>query len=84
MINWERVGYGIRVTGLHMGDHGFEADSRWGLTEDPYTQLLVPIPLSRDGYYEQSGEHASLAQTLFFADCIAFDHDCPTVVSAAA
>ncbi|MER7696749.1 methylamine utilization protein MauJ [Streptomyces sp. NPDC096095] len=79
MINWGRVACGICVTGLQFGE-GFVADERWALTEEPYARLLVPLPLSDEGHYEPSGEHASLAQTLFFADCIGFDHDCPTVV----
>ncbi|MFF2787519.1 methylamine utilization protein MauJ [Streptomyces sp. NPDC058049] len=79
MINWERATFGICASGLSVGE-GFAADDRWAIVEDPYEHLFMPIPLSTDGQYDPNGDHASLGQTLFFADCLAFDHDCPTTV----
>ncbi|AQT73250.1 methylamine utilization protein MauJ [Streptomyces sp. fd1-xmd] len=79
MINWERATFGIWASGLSVGE-GFAADDRWAIVEDPYEHLFMPIPLSTDGQYDPKADHASLAQTLFFADCLAFDHDCPTTV----
>ncbi len=58
----ERFGYGIRAAGLRAWD-GFVADGRWRLAEEPYSQLIIPFPLSGDGFYNPTGEHASLAQT---------------------
>ncbi|MFD8958282.1 methylamine utilization protein MauJ [Streptomyces anulatus] len=79
VINWKRATFGIRAVGLSVGE-GFTADDRWAIVEDPYEHLFMPIPLSAGGQYEPNTEHVSLAQTLFFADCLAFDHDCPATV----
>lgn len=79
MINWERATFGICAAGLSVGE-GFMADGRWAIVEDPYEHLFMPIPLSPEGRYDPNADHASLAQTLFFANCLAFDHDCPTTV----
>ncbi|WP_328762553.1 methylamine utilization protein MauJ [Streptomyces sp. NBC_00272] len=79
MINWERATFGICAAGLSVGE-GFTADDQWAIVEDPHLHLFMPIPLSAEGQYDPNADHASLAQTLFFADCLAFDHDCPTTV----
>ncbi|MFI5987546.1 methylamine utilization protein MauJ [Streptomyces sp. NPDC051555] len=79
MINWKRATFGICAAGLNIGE-GFTADDRWAIVDDDSEHLFMPIPLSAEGQYDPNAEHASLAQTLFFADCLAFDHDCPTTV----
>ncbi|CCK24635.1 hypothetical protein BN159_0256 [Streptomyces davaonensis JCM 4913] len=43
--------------------------------------LLVPLPLTAEGFYDASLTVPSLEDVLFMADCIAFDHDSPTVVA---
>ncbi|MGW0880342.1 methylamine utilization protein MauJ [Streptomyces sp. NPDC002671] len=55
----------------------FEADAGgWGLHDDGYGHL-IPYCLV-DGIATAG---ASLDDTVFFADCIAFDHDVPTLVT---
>ncbi|MGP3737590.1 methylamine utilization protein MauJ (plasmid) [Streptomyces sp. GDS52] len=77
-IDWPSLAYGIRMPGLSIEE--FEADGKWGMQELSPLGLLVPLPLTAEGVYEASLTAPSLEDVLFVADCIAFDHDSPTVV----
>ncbi|MGW3661158.1 methylamine utilization protein MauJ [Streptomyces sp. NPDC005151] len=78
-ISWPSLAYGVRMPGIGIGE--FEADGKWGMQELSELGLLVPLPLNAEGFYDASLTAPSLEDVLFVADCIAFDHDSPTVVT---
>ncbi|MEU3620407.1 methylamine utilization protein MauJ [Streptomyces sp. NPDC006872] len=78
-VDWTRLAYGIRMPGI--GIEEFEADGKWGMQELSPFGLLVPLPLTTEGFYEASLAAPSLEDVLFIADCTAFDHDSPTAVA---
>ncbi|MFF2812631.1 hypothetical protein ACFVT2_36790 [Streptomyces sp. NPDC058000] len=78
-INWPSLAYGVRMSGI--GIEEFEADGKWGMQELSELGLLVPLPLNAEGFYDASLTAPSLEDVLLVADCIAFDHDSPTVVT---
>lgn len=55
----------------------FEADKKWLIVHGTPGAGLVPFRLDR-------GPAATLTEVLFIADCVAFDHDTPTVVQPSA
>lgn len=76
-IRWSQLDWFIDCLGMSDGTvWSFEADGRWFIAHGTPGGTLGTFPLEGEG-------RASLEDVLFLANCIAFDHDLPIVVTPA-
>jgi hypothetical protein len=75
--------YGIQVVGMADGDaHPFAVDEKWFVAHMMPGPIFVPLPEAAGGAVgtRTFADSATLADVLFFADCISYDHDVPSIV----
>jgi hypothetical protein len=88
VIETSRTGCAIYVPGISNGTfEPFVVDDRWFLDHVETENLFIPLVLPHgwqttwDGYARSlSGDTASFAEAVAFANCISYDHEVPTVV----
>src|SRR4051812_42991492 len=88
MIDSSRIGCEICIPGISNGTFkSFIVDDKWLLehveTESSFIPLVLPDgwQANWDGYTRSlTGDTASFAEAVTFANCVSYDHEVPTVV----